>query len=64
MTSGLTMASDDDGTLRPAPLKTVRLWCETVKVVRPDELESFERRVFAIWDRASFGDHRRRELGQ
>ena len=40
----------------PAPPKAVKLWYEAVKSMGPDELDSFGRRTFATWDRASFGD--------
>ena len=40
----------------PAPADTVRLWCDLVKSMGPDELESVERRTYAAWDRASLAD--------
>ncbi|HUQ83671.1 MAG TPA: hypothetical protein VM076_21140 [Gemmatimonadaceae bacterium] len=43
----------------PAPPETVRLWCDAVKTMGPDELESFEERTFKTWSRASLGDLRR-----
>ena len=43
----------------PAPPETVALWCDLVKSMGPDELESFAQRTFATWDRASLGDLRR-----
>ena len=52
-----------------APPQTVRLWCEMVKSMGPDELESFERRTFAQWFPSSLADlraairNRRRQLG-
>ena len=54
----------------PAPPETVALWCDLVKSMGPDELESFEQRSFATWDRVSLGDlraairRRWRELGE
>ena len=42
----------------PAPIETVRLWCELVRSMGPDELESFEQRTFRTWDRASLVDVR------
>jgi hypothetical protein len=43
----------------PAPAETVALWVQAVATMGPDELESFEQRTFATWDRASLGDVRR-----
>src|SRR5687768_17112117 len=43
----------------PAPPETVALWCDLVKPMGPDELESFEERTVAAWDRSSLGDLRR-----
>ena len=42
-----------------APPETVALWVKAVASMGPDELESFEQRTFATWDRASLGDVRR-----
>ena len=42
-----------------APPETVALWVKAVASMGPDELESFEQRTFATWDRASLGDLRR-----
>ena len=50
--------SDDNG-MGAAPPETVRLWCDAVQSMGPDELADFERRTFAAWDRASLGDLRR-----
>jgi hypothetical protein len=53
----------------PAPAETA-LWVKAVASMGPDELESFERRTFATWDRASLGDlrraieQRRKDLGR
>jgi hypothetical protein len=62
-------ASDDRPTaMHAAPPTSVRLWCDLVKSMGPDELDSFEQETFAEWDRASLGDlriaiqRRRREL--
>ena len=44
--------------MHAAPPKSVRLWCELVKSMGPDELDSFEQETFAEWDRASLGDLR------
>ena len=49
----------DETGVGPAPPETVKLWCEAVQSMGPDELEDFERRTFAQWDRASLGDLRR-----
>lgn len=52
----------------PAPPQTVQLWCRLVASMGPDELDSFEQRTFATWDRSSLGEvrvaiqRRRREL--
>ena len=60
--------SPQDTGVGPAPPETVRLWCERVKSMGPDELDDFERRTFKAWDRASLGelrraiDRRRRDL--
>ena len=54
----------------PAPAETVALWVKAVASMGPDELESFERRTFAAWDRASLGalsraiERRRKELAR
>jgi hypothetical protein len=37
----------------------MRLWSSAELRKVPDELESFELRTFAAWDRASLGDLRR-----
>ena len=42
-----------------APAETVALWVEAVASMGPDELESFEHRTFAAWDRGSLGELRR-----
>jgi hypothetical protein len=52
-------AKGEDTGVGPAPSETVKLWCEAVRSMGPDELEDFERRTFAQWDRASLGDLRR-----
>ena len=53
-------ARDPDASgMGPAPPETVALWCDLVKSMGPDELESFAQRTFATWDRASLGDLRR-----
>ena len=49
----------DDTGVGPAPPETVQLWCERVASMGPDEIDDFERRTFAAWDRASLGDLRR-----
>ena len=52
----------DDGSetgMGNAPAAAVALWVKAVATMGPDELESFERRTFATWDRASLGDVRR-----
>jgi hypothetical protein len=49
----------DDGGVSPAPPETVALWVKRVATMRADELDDFERRTFAAWDRASLGDLRR-----
>lgn len=60
-------ATDDTG-VGPAPPETVALWVKLVGSMGPDELDDFERRTFATWDRASLGDlrqaiqRRRKEL--
>ncbi len=52
-----------------APPETVALWCDLVKSMGPDELDSFEERTFRQWDPASLGElrvairHRWRQLG-
>ena len=54
----------------PAPPETVALWVKAVATMGPDELESFEQRTFAAWDRASLGglrraiERRRRDLAR
>ena len=58
----------DDRGVGPAPPETVALWVKRVASMGADELDDFERRTFAAWDRASLGDlqiaihRRRREL--
>src|SRR6188474_3103918 len=42
-----------------APAETIVLCVKAVASMGPDELESFERRTFAAWDRASLCDLRR-----
>jgi hypothetical protein len=49
----------DDTGVGAAPPETVALWVKAVASMGPDELESFERRTFATWDRALLGDLRR-----
>jgi hypothetical protein len=62
-------ASDDRPTAMPAaPPKSVQRWCDLVRSMGPDELDSFEQETFAEWDRTSLGElriaiqQRRREL--
>ena len=43
----------------PAPPETVALWVTRVASMGPDEIDDFERRTFAAWDRTSLGDLRR-----
>ncbi len=43
---------------RTAPPETVALWVKLVATMSADELDDFERRTFAAWDRASLGDLR------
>ena len=50
---------DNASGMGPAPAETVALWCDLVKSMGPDELESFAQRTFATWDRPSLGDLRR-----
>src|SRR5688500_1035610 len=50
---------DEETGVGPAPPESVRLWCEMVKSMGPDELESFDRRTYRAWDRASLGSLRR-----
>jgi hypothetical protein len=45
--------------VRVAPPEKVKLWCEAVRSMGPDELESFEHHAFTAWDRASLGELRR-----
>ena len=53
-------ARDPDASgMGAAPPETIALWCDLVKSMGPDELESFAQRTFATWDRASLGDLRR-----
>ena len=40
----------------PAAAPTVALWIQAVASMRPDELQSFTHRTFAMWDRGSLGD--------
>src|SRR5687768_11269545 len=47
---------DQETGVGPAPPESVRLWCEMVKSMGPDELESFERRTYRAGDRASLAD--------
>jgi hypothetical protein len=60
--------TDNGNGVGPAPPETVALWVNLVTSVGPDELDSFERRAFAAWDRSSLSelrhaiDQRRREL--
>ena len=49
----------DDPGVGPAPPETIVLWVKLVGSMRPAELDDFERRTFAAWDRASLGDLRR-----
>jgi len=46
----------DDTGVGPAPPETVALWVKRVAIMRAEELDHFERRTFAAWDRASLGD--------
>jgi hypothetical protein len=57
--SGTSPAAEGETGMGPAPPETVRLSCDAVKTMGPDELESFEHRTFAAWDRASLGELRR-----
>ena len=41
-----------------APPETVALWVKRVASMGPDEIDDFERRTFASWDRTSLGDLR------
>ena len=50
---------DDDTGEGPALPETVRLWCDAVRAMGPDELTNFEERTFRQWDRASLGELRR-----
>jgi hypothetical protein len=50
--------SNDTG-VGPAPPETVALWVKRVASMGPDEIDDFERRTFAAWDRASLDDLRR-----
>ena len=43
----------DDTGVGPAPAESVALWVKAVASMGPDELESFEQRTFATWDRVS-----------
>ena len=43
----------------PAPAETVALWVERVGSMGRDEIDDFERRTSAVWDRASLGALRR-----
>ena len=60
---------EDETGVGPAPAESVRFWCEMVKSMGPDELESFERRTYRAWDCASLADltaairRRRAQLG-
>jgi len=60
----------DDRGVGPAPSATVAQWMKPVATMQSDELDDFERRTFAAWDRASLGDlrraiqQRRRELAR
>ena len=49
----------DDTGVGPAPPEPVALWVARGQSMGPDELDDFERRTFAAWDRASLGDLRR-----
>lgn len=54
------MSEDPQDTgVGPAPAETVALWVNRVPSMSPDELDDFERRTFAAWDRDSLGDVRR-----
>lgn len=46
----------DDTGVGPAPPETVAIWVKTVASTGSDELESFERRTYASWARASLAD--------
>ena len=43
----------------PAPPETAQIWCDLLKSMGPNELESFAERTYRQWDRASLGDLRR-----
>jgi hypothetical protein len=51
------LTTDGSG-VGPAPAETARLWIDLVKSMGPDELDSFEQRTFAAWDRESLADVR------
>jgi hypothetical protein len=51
--------TNDNTGVGPAPPETVALWVDLVASMGPDEINDFERRTFAAWDRASLGDLRR-----
>lgn len=59
--------SDESG-VGPAPPETVQMWCEAVKRMSREALDSFERRTFRQWDSDSLGvlrvaiQRRRQEL--
>jgi len=62
--------TDDDAGMGPAPPDSVALWVKLVASMGPDEIDDFERRTFAAWDRESLGglrqaiERRRRELAR
>ena len=64
-----TSAGGETGMGAASP-QTVKLWCDAVRTMGPDELADFEERTFRQWDRASLGtlrraiDRRRKELAQ
>jgi len=55
----VTIVDPQDTGVGLAPPETVALWVKPVVSMGPDELDDFERRTFAAWDRASLGDLRR-----
>ena len=52
-------AAEDETGMGEAPPETARLWCNAVKTMGPDELESFAERTFRQWDRSPLSDLRR-----
>jgi len=47
---------DEEKGVGMAPAEMVALWVKALASMGPDELESFEGRTFATWDRASLGE--------